>query len=243
LSISYLHSSTKPKPDSALINPLQRQYQTVIGQVSTVTLPDGSELTLNTATTVRIDFTGKERQVWLQSGEAFFDVAKDPERPFSINTGMQTIRVLGTQFNVRKSADSIQVAVTEGIVSVHNNAKTAANNAPWQDAYLPAGSVAAFSESSKVVSNNQPFKANSAQSWRTGIFRFDDESLANVVAEFNRYRHQKLVIEDPQAADLKISGVFHLKDGDSLINALKATLPIKVDHKNGQYRIYLDRNS
>lgn len=215
-------------------------YQTEVGEVSHVTLTDGSVLSLNTDTEVAVTLTANLRQVELVRGEAFFDVAKDENRPFQIDTGRKIIEVLGTQFNVRKRADEtvVKVSVLEGKVAVRTTKAatvTEPTNPSEEDTtLLLAGDIGSYSESSEVVAQNQTQAVSSAQSWRRGVFRFDDEPLEHVIREFNRYRERKIVIADTSVAELRISGVFHLKNGDNILTALESTLPVQFDHQQQQ---------
>lgn len=216
------------------------RYQTEVGEVSHVTLTDGSVLSLNTDTEVAVTLTANLRQVELVRGEAFFDVAKDENRPFQIDTGRKIIEVLGTQFNVRKRADEtvVKVSVLEGKVAVRTTqaaTETKVTASPEEDTtLLLAGDIGSYSDSSEVVTQNQTQAVSSAQSWRRGVFRFDDEPLEHVIREFNRYRERKIVIADPSVAELRISGVFHLKNGDNILTALESTLPVQFDRQQQQ---------
>ncbi|WP_416304961.1 FecR family protein [Neptunicella sp. SCSIO 80796] len=218
-------------------------YQTAVGEISTVGLPDGSVVTLNTDSVIEIDFSGNQRKVWLRRGEVFFDVAKDPARVFSINTGQKTIRVIGTKFNVRKSDSSLKVSVSEGLVAIQNSQLPLSDNIDFDHAetLLPAGSVGAFSGTSEVVSQDIPEQVAKTQHWRQGVFRFENESLDNVINEFNRYRIKKIQLQTAQLGQLKISGVFRLKDGDSIITALETALPVQVQ-KTPEYILLMPKS-
>src|SRR5690606_13001818 len=95
------------------------RYATEIGEQKTVQLSDGSELVLNTNTRVLIDYTDSKRRAILDQGEAYFKVAEDAQRPFSVDAGVRSIAVLGTEFNVQKTGGGLTVAVVEGLVAVH----------------------------------------------------------------------------------------------------------------------------
>lgn len=218
-------------------------YQTQVGEVSHVTLTDGSVLSLNTDTEVEVTLTANLRQVVLIRGEAFFEVARDETRPFQIDTGRKIIEVLGTQFNVRKRADEavVKVSVLEGKVAIRaTTTQTTTQSSPSATqeeetvTLLLAGDIGAYSESSEVVTQNQAQAVSSAQTWRRGVFRFDDEPLEHVIREFNRYRERKIVIADTSVGELRISGVFHLKNGDNILTALESTLPVHFDRSKEQ---------
>lgn len=222
-----------PQPNALyqLANERQTQYETAIGEISTVGLPDGSAVTLNTDSAINIDFSGVQRRIWLIRGEAFFDVAKDPTRVFSINTGEKTIRVIGTKFNVRKSEQTLKVSVTEGLVAVQPSARTSDDQIEFDKAetLLAAGSIGAFNGTSEVIAKVTSKEVLAHQQWRQGVFRFDNEPLSKVITEFNRYRLKKITLRNTDLGKLKISGVFKLKDGDSILSALEAALPVEVE--------------
>lgn len=231
-------------PQLPAIPRIERRYVTTgQGEVDTVGLSDGSSVTLNTSTVIQIAFNESERQVLLLEGEAFFDVTSDPARPFVIDTGSQKIRVIGTKFNVRKSNGDIRVAVIEGTVAVSRNKRSEYEGEDEQqelnDYVLQAGSVGSFSATAEVVVPASPEQVIDAQSWRKGVFRFDEERLDVVVQEFNRYRTRKLRIIDTEAADLRISGVFHFGEGEGLVEALRATLPIDIEEINNELHVRL----
>ena len=205
-------------------------YKTGIGEVSNVGLPDGSTVTLNTDTNIKVEFTPVQRELWLNKGEAFFDIAKDTSRPFIIHTDTKMVTVVGTKFNIKLSHSGFNIAVTEGIVAVQDSTKVASRGDSQHDnkpLLLEAGAVASFSKDSALIAKQNTSAVEKAKSWTTGYLRFDDERLEKVIESFNRYRSRKIVI-DPALVDMRISGVFKLSDGDSILSALEATLPVEV---------------
>jgi transmembrane sensor len=209
-------------------------YRTAVGEVSHVTLADGSTLSLNTDSELSVEFTAQQRLVYLSRGEVFFAVAKDHQRPFVIDTGERRIEVLGTQFNVRKRHDEqvLKISVLEGKVAVHQATNDTLVD-PLQQPLL-AGDIASYSSNSEVVQQNQQRQVSSAQTWRQGMMRFDNENLEHVIKEFNRYRTRKITIDDEQVKQLRISGVFHLANGENILTALESTLPIRVQRDDQQ---------
>lgn len=225
-----------------------RVFSTKVGEVSHIQLDDGSEVSLNTDSSIRVTMRKEERHIELLSGEAFFDVAKDANRPFTVATEEQQITVLGTAFNVRQRSDEkvLKVAVIEGRVAVkrrqppdqdpdadasaqQNNQHNRQQTQPSSDTeYLLAGDIGAFSDDNKIIQAQQFEQAQTSQTWRRGIVRFDDDPLQDVIKELNRYRTSKISLRGAQTKDLKISGVFHLKNGDAILDAIAATLPVQV---------------
>lgn len=224
-----------------------RTFSTDVGEVSHIKLDDGSEVSLNTASAVKVTMNRDQRHVELLHGEAYFDVAKDPQRPFVVATTDKEITVLGTEFNVRKRNDekALRVAVVEGRVAVKKRTPQASLSAEKNttlaqpeglgdyDQLLLAGDVAAFSNDSNVIQKNQRDAAKS-NTWRRGVVRFDDERLQTVIHELNRYRKRKIAFAHDSLHDLRISGVFHLKNGNAILDALTATLPLQVQRSAEQ---------
>lgn len=229
-------TATVGKPEA--VRQEHRYLRTGTGEVDTIALSDGSIVTLNTKTTLQVAFNDAERYVVLVEGEAFFDVESDVQRPFVIDTGEQEIRVLGTKFNVRKEESGVRVAVVEGKVAVTRvssipSANSMNDNYPAsfdaEDYLLEAGAIGSFSTTADVVASTNFAQVSEAQNWRRGIFRFDDSSLAEVVKEFNRYRSHKIHLVNEETGNLRISGVFHFNDGEGLLQALSASLPIEFE--------------
>lgn len=224
-------------------------FETATGEQRTVNLKDGSSVMLNTGTRVLIDFTPSERRVILDYGEAFFDVAKDPDRPLIVSAGGRAVTVLGTRFSVLLAGKEIKVAVEEGSVAVGPNdprfpigeptlPAVVASSLPSEDpladiagadgVVLQAGSVAVFRGELQQVAVDSPGMVNRLQSWRDGVVRFEDEQLFRVVGEINRYSRSKILIEDADIMDLTISGVFRLDRVDLILASLEDIHPVEV---------------
>jgi transmembrane sensor len=219
-------------------------FQTVVGEQSSFTLPDGSVVFLNTNSKVLVTWLPAERRIELMRGEARFRVAKDPGRPFTVATSTAAVRDLGTVFNVRAEPLSTQVAVLEGQVEV-----TVAPNAVPMAAVpataikssdpvrprtvarvrLGAGERAAVTPSGIQTNTGPPIEAVMAWTERRLVFR--DQPLDTVIQEFNRYRTHPLVLDDRRLAALRISGVFDLSDPESLIVYLGTYEAVQVDNR------------
>jgi transmembrane sensor len=226
-------------PDQSIDNSeLANNYSTAIGEVSNVGLSDGSTITLNTDTRINIKFSEAHRELWLEQGEAFFDIAKDRSRPFLIHTANKTVRVVGTKFNIKLSQAGFDIAVEEGIVAIEEKAGANTDKPAKNDTQvlLEAGAVASFNDTSALIAKQSVDSVVKAQSWRTGYLRFDEERLEKVITSFNRYRSKKIVISQ-EIADLRISGVFKLSDGDAILTALEATLPVEIKKENEKVKL------
>ena len=213
----------------------QDVYQTPLGGLETVTLGDGSRVTLNTNTTLQVRLGRTQRRIDLETGEAYFIVTKDPARPFSVFVAGRTITATGTKFSVRRNARDVQVVVTEGRVQM---AEVDAS-APTTVTTLPAGTVARAAGPEVLMRQAADTELERMLSWREGFVEFHDTTLADAVAEFNRYRAQPLSIADPSIASLKISGRFRSTNSDAFLWLLQQGFPVIAEDRPG--RILLRR--
>lgn len=210
--------------------PLATQsFRTAVGQQATVTLPDGSEVTLNTDTVVRTRADGERRLVYLEKGQAFFQVAKDRRRPFVVNAAGRTVTALGTAFDVRVEGGALKVVLVEGKVRVESAKPSAAGRSPDDDvsAAAPLQQATEMSAGSQLVATADTdwrlTRANVARetSWLDRQIVFDDEALGDIVAEMNRYTLRKMTIDDPALAHRRLSGIYTAGDLAAFSEALK----------------------
>ena len=200
---------------------VEQRFETAVGERSTMTLDDGTIVTLNTATALVVAYQDAERLVRLEAGQALFDVAHDPGRPFTVEAGGQRITALGTAFDVRVDArDEVQITLIEGSVEVIAiEAPILADigsAAPRED---PSG-MPALRPAVRLEPGEQFVAAAEAEpqiaaanldhvtSWREGRLIFEDEPLISAVAEINRYSRIQIVLASPDLHDLRVSGVF-----------------------------------
>lgn len=203
-----------------------KTFRTAVGEQSTVTLPDGSEVTLNTDTILRTRADGDRRLIYLERGQAFFEVAKDSRHPFVVSAAGRTVTALGTAFDVRVDAGALKVTLVEGRVRVEAAAPAksgeagAAQAVNFQATEMIAGSqlVATTQEPWRVAPANVVVET----SWTRDILIFDNAPLSSVVAELNRYSGKKLVIADEAIEATPISGTFRPGDVDSFVRTIHA---------------------
>ena len=214
-------------------------YSTPVGVISSVPLADGSVVTLNTASAIRVEFAPHARRVVLERGEAYFAVKRNPARPFIVVAGEQRIVDVGTQFSVRRNPAGIRVVVTEGAVRVETTpfdadrgAGSASIAAPVAlaaiDVPLSAGSVALAQDGDVLVHKESVPEAEEMVSWREGYLTFRNTTLACAVAEFNRYNVHRIRIQDPGVADIHISGTFRPADYRAFVRLLHDGYGIEV---------------
>jgi len=184
----------------------EKTYSTPVGGRETITLVDGSQIALNTDTTLRMDLSGRERKVWLDKGEAYFHVTHNAARPFRVFADNRTVTDIGTRFTVRRDSERFEVAVMEGKVSFDSGKEKSI-------ALLPGDVVVATA--TKVSVTKKPSRALAeALGWQRGLLIFDNTTLADAAAEFNRYNAQKLVVAK-SAAHLPVVGTFRANDAEA----------------------------
>ena len=202
-----------------------QRYSTPIGGMSSLPLADGSKITLNTESRVRVDLTATERRAELEWGEAFFDIARDSSRPFVVMAGQKRIVVLGTKFSVRRDAQEIRIAVTEGAVQL----ETLGASRPEKAERLIAGTVAITGKRGTLVQQKALNKVEEELSWRAGVLVFRDETLAEAIAEFNRYTERNIRIVDPRVASMRVAGSFQSNNAEDFVRLLEQGYALRVD--------------
>lgn len=211
-------------------------FRTPVGGMASVPMPDGSKITLNSDSEIELEISRRERRVNLLRGEAFFDVAKDPRRPFVVYANHNRVVAVGTQFAVRLKPDAVQVVVTEGRVRVEK-APLIGSGRPL--ASLEAGNVANSAPDVVRVDRMPVPEAERALSWRTGHIALRKTRLADAVAEFNRYNLRQIVIEDPSLERIEVGGNFESGNIDGFVRLLQAGFPIRAEERDT--RIALSR--
>jgi transmembrane sensor len=208
---------------------VEQAYRTDIGGLSRVLLKDGSTLTLNTDTEVRVHFSKARRQVQLLKGEAQFLVAHDTTRPFEVLAGGHLVRAVGTAFDVKLDhGQSMEVLVTEGRVTFLEAAGAAepASATAVQPETVSAGESAIATREKVTVRRVTATEVSRHLAWQLGELSFQGETLSEAVAEFNRYNRKKLRVDDPGISGLQIGGSFQALDVDSFVAALNHSFGI-----------------
>ncbi len=202
-------------------------YTTPVGGRQTVTLMDGSQITLNTDTVLRVDLSGGRREVRLDKGEAYFRVTHDAAHPFLVVAGTQRITDLGTAFSVRRDDERLEVAVVEGKVAF-DSGKSQAHSM----ALLP-GYVAVATETRVTVTKNSAQAVAASLSWRRGLLVFDNTALGDAAREFNRYNDEKLVVADT-ATRLPVVGTFDANDSEAFARVARQVFGLLVKKRGDQ---------
>lgn len=203
------------------LRPRGTQLATQKGDMRRVALADGSSVTLNTETDVRVALERDARTIALVTGEAIFDVAHDPRRPFTVTAGETHVRAIGTSFIVRLlDAGDVLVTVREGVVGVTRSGEPARR--------VPAGGQVLVSRAAAMqVRDLSATALAQIDSWQQGRIDLTDATLGTAAAEFARYSNYRIVIDDPAIARMKVAGIYTTTDPRGFAEAAALSLGLK----------------
>ncbi|PPU97996.1 DUF4974 domain-containing protein [Xanthomonas hyacinthi] len=208
-------------------------YASATGSLRPLALADGSHATLSSDSRIDVALSRAQRHIDLQRGEAFFEVSKDPARPFVVASGARQVVAVGTRFAVRRDADALRVVVTEGTVRLESAAHPKA-----PPTLLPAGSIALAGPHGVLVRRVALAEAERALDWRNGYLSFDDTPLQAAVAEFNRYNTVKLQVADAGAGALRVGGNFRWSNTEAFVRLLEQGFPIRAERHGDQVLLH-----
>ncbi len=197
-------------------------HQTAVGEQREMTLADASSISMNTGTQLEVAYDDDRRFVRLSEGEAIFNVERDPSRPFFVEAGNATIRVLGTVFSVRHiPGQPVEVIVHEG--RVHVEREQFFGNIVEE---LVANERAIVGlDDAKIAQDILPeSRVEMSAAWIDGMIAFEDVSLADAAAEFARYGNGRIRVDDPEIARQTITGLFDSKDPAGFAKAAALSL-------------------
>ena len=206
-------------------------YRTQVGEQLLVQLDDGSRMRLNTDSEAEVRLTAGHRFVALRRGQALFEVAHDPARPFRVESRSFAVEALGTKFEVSAiAARPSRVLLVEGRIAVGND------DGAWRRVLGTAGDSLAIEEGAAPVSGREDVAL--ATSWTTGRLTFRRTPLASAVAEVNRYSRTQIELAAPGHAGLEVDGVFETGDPAAFVSAVTALFPLRA-RRAGPERIVL----
>lgn len=221
--------------------------ETDVGERRVTSLTDGSRVSLDASTQLKVQFTRDQRRVRLESGRAKFDVAKNALRPFSVEAGNKTIVAVGTSFSVELLHQEVRVILYEGHVTVLDKGETTARQAmvPTGLAAAPTGQTLAPGQILVALDDGPNIEISNSDtarslSWEGGMLAFDDEPMALAVERVNRYTKRKIEISDPAVSVMKISGLFAAGDIDSFLDGLTTAFPVKVLETSERVKLVSD---
>jgi len=198
--------------------PPEQQFETGRGEQRVIVLADGSRISLDAMTRVKVVYGHDERRITLISGRANFDVARDLARPMNVHAGPRTVTAFGTVFTVEREPHDVVVTLLEGRVGVTsgNRARALIELQPRQQLRIA---------DSGAISMRGGLDPVLAMAWREGKLIFDDELLADVVATMNNYVTTPIVAEG-RARELRVSGVFKAGDTPAFVEAMESLFPV-----------------
>ncbi len=196
---------------------------TARGELRKVPLADHSIATVNTDSQIDVALSDRMRHVDLVRGEAWFEVAKNPDAPFVVSAGDVRVRAVGTAFSVRRHAAGADILVTEGVVEAWNVKNKN------QRVTLKAGGEAHVTNTPEPVEvSYRPEEVERKLAWREREVILKSTALSDAVAEFNRYNDREIVIADPALRDAQLVGGFQVDQPDSFARAVHLTLNVPV---------------
>lgn len=209
-------------------------FATEIGKTQAVRLADGTRMELNTDTKVHADVTASRRVVTLDAGEVYFDVVHDDKRPFTVYAGNRRITDLGTKFAVFRDGDDVRVTVHEGRVKVDLLNKPALDTPVVAD----AGHMVVSKGGETLLVDKPAEDIVRDLSWRNGMLIFNQQTLAEVAEQFNRYNARKIHVEG-NARKIRIGGSFRADNVDVFVLLLHRGFGLSV--KDQGERIVVSR--
>jgi len=261
LAVSYVAFLAVPRTEQSqpasirMIQPVV--YQTAIGEQQTVRLDDGSEVILNTNTRIEVVFTSRSRNIVLEKGEGHFKVAKDPAKPFRVQTGSGVVEAVGTAFAVAASLEGgLEVSVEEGLVNFIPNVEkpvpdrqslddtdSVVEPVPRQPIALAAGDVVSFDKASETVSRQkvQPVEMENRLAWRDGMLLFEGDSLESAVRELSRYTPITIEV-DEAIKNISVLGYFRTGDIDAILVTMRDTFGLTVERQSENHILLKARN-
>jgi len=216
----------------------RQTLRTEVGEQRTITLSDGSRVSLDANTLVRVAYSPALRLAEVVKGRAHFEVAKDKTRPMMVRAGTRTVTALGTAFTVEHEGQRVVVTLVEGRVAVTEAAPDRGVAPPLKELVPQQQLVFAANATPRM---HEAIDVERAMAWREGKLVFDDETLADAVARMNNYSQVKIIVEDPPARALRISGIFNAGDSSAFVEAVRSYFP--VDVSTGEFTIEIRSRS
>lgn len=198
-----------------------------IGQPRNLVLQDGSQVTLDTSSSIQVEESDSRRFVRLLAGRARFQVARDPARPFIVHAGDQQVIALGTVFTVTSEPNQTSIVLENGQVMVRSDQQRQTAVATGDERILTPGDRLIFRSHAVTPEQDRPDLAR-LDAWRRGRAVFEDVSLESAVREMNRYNRRTIELTDSTSAALHVSGTYRTDDPEAFARSLAELLPVDV---------------
>lgn len=208
----------------------EQVYRTAIGGRETLKLADGSQIELNTNSVLRLTYGKDARRAVLEHGEAYFQITHDASRPFTLEAGNHRVTDVGTKFLVRSSNGALEVAVTDGMVRLEGTDKQE------KQQLLKRGDVIVISRRSADLTHKPVQKLADELGWRRGVLIFENTTIAEAAAQFNRYNMKKIVVT-PSVAHIAIGGTFPSNNVETFTELAQDVLGLHIEERGDQILI------
>jgi transmembrane sensor len=223
-------------------------YETGVGDRRVLTLADGSTVNLDARSRLRVAFRNDARLIDLEAGQASFEVAKDPTKPFRVRAGGHTVIALGTQFNVEIVRETLLVTLLEGRVAVVDSEPDAGADSARGDSARPGDTSVELTPGQQLVATGREepkvrsdVDLGRATAWQDGKLFFNDEPLADAAERMNRYAQVQIEV-DPAIDHIGISGVFKAGDTNAFMDAVTSYFPVRAERtEDGHVRLAAGR--
>lgn len=205
------------------------RLMTMLGEMRRAPLPDGSTATLNTASIIDVAFTANERRVILVAGEALFDVAKDPARPFVVQVDGALFQAVGTSFTIRRDPGRpLQMLVSEGVVQVTPPPVAGAVTPP--PVRVEANRMAELQPDRSVrVETLSLAELQRRAAWQQGMIALNDDTLEDAAREFQRYSTLRILFEEPSIGRRRVAGLFAASNPAGFAKVVATSLGLKTE--------------
>ena len=211
--------------------PAQSAYATGIGEREVLSLADGSQIELNTETSLRTAVASGGRTVWLDKGEAYFRIKHDAAHPFVVLAGTRRLTDIGTEFTVRRDPERLKIAVLAGNVRFDGDHSLREGQKP---AILKSGDTIVATAASFSISREPLKQLANELGWRRGVLIFNQTPLSEAAGEINRYNRKKLVIADSAVGRLKIGGIFPKNNVNAITAAVRELFGLRVEDRGDE---------
>lgn len=206
----------------------QTTFVTALGERRVLTLADGSQIELNTSSKLRLDHS--QREAWLDSGEAYFQIVHDAQRPFSVVVGGKRVEDLGTKFLVHAEGEKFTVSLFEGKAAI----KAFETGRGRELAVLEPGEIATATASRVTVSTKPERALQNEIAWRQNMLVFNNTPLTEVAAELNRYNQRRVIIADPSLARMKLDASIPTNGVEAFARVARNFLGLRVQSNKSE---------
>ncbi len=216
-------------------SPAPVSLTSAVGEVHRHVLEDGTVVTLGPMSEMQVKLTAQGREVILQRGRVFFDVAHDEARPFTVRAGDTEVRVLGTAFDMRRGQSTVRIAVSKGRVEVADLPPE--QGRPDDEVRVLTGGEQVVAGRGGSLSDTKEADLAMTTGWITGHLVYDTAPLAEIVADLNAFRQEKIVVIDPELNELSITAAFSVDQAEQVLLAIAESHEIRMTRSGDRTRL------